>query len=144
MIAGCGGSSHSGGGSNPSAEARQTELSKVPGTANPPPLKVPPGPPPKELVVRDVKKGSGAEIQPHRGFTTNYLALDYGSGKAVEDYWQGVSFEWCWRTGGLTEGWEVGLDGMRVGGQRELIVPSDMAYDSGARVYVIELLSVTD
>ena len=42
---------------------RLDRAGEVPGTANSPPLKVPPGPPPKELVVRDVKKGTGAEIR---------------------------------------------------------------------------------
>lgn len=139
-----------GGGDDPddpaaSAEAKSAEpglIKVVPGTEKPPAFGVPPGPPPKKLITRDVKKGTGVEIQPRRRFTTNYVALEYGSGDPVEDYWKGESFNWCWRTGGLTKGWEVGLEGMRVGGQRELIVPSQMAYGSGARVYMIELLSV--
>ncbi len=124
------------------AEHRAASLKEVPGTAAPPPLTVPPGPPPKSVIAKDVKVGTGAEIQPRRGFTTNYIALDYESGNRVEDSWDGRSFEWCWRTGGLTKGWEIGLEGMRVGGQRELIVPSEQAYGSGARVYMVELLSV--
>jgi len=137
----CGGGS----GSDDSATAADgagSGVTEVPGTKKPPPLDVPPGPPPKEVVIRDVKKGHGVEIEPEQGFTTNYISLDWRTGDRVEDYWQSESFQWCWGTDQLTQGWEIGLEGMRVGGQRELIVPSRLAYGSGVRVYMVELLSV--
>ncbi len=115
---------------------------KVSGTAKPPPLEVPPGPPPKQVVVKDLRKGEGAEIQATKGFTASYIALDYGSGKQVEANWGDSAFKWFWRRGELSQGWEIGLEGLRVGGLRKLVVPSRLAYDSGARVYLVELLEV--
>ena len=42
----------------------------------------------------------------------------------------------------LGKAWEIGLNGMRVGGRRELIVLSRLAYGDGMMVYVIEPLEV--
>jgi peptidylprolyl isomerase len=42
----------------------------------------------------------------------------------------------------VVEGWEESLRGMRVGGRRELIVPSKLAYGTGTLIYVIDLLKV--
>lgn len=142
-IGGCGGDGDAEESTASAASQRESNLArKVQGTPKPPPFGVPSGPPPKEVLIKDVKVGRGVEIEPRNRFTTAYVALDYQSGDPVEDYWQSESFNWCWRTGELTKGWEIGLEGMRVGGRRELIVPSNLAYESGARVYMIELLSV--
>lgn len=150
-LAGCGGNSDAANSTESvtaSAQGSPQETkdtgppTKVEGTPSPPPLHAPSGPPPTNVVIRDVKVGTGVEIQPGKHFTTNYKSISYEYGYVAEESWTGDSFDWCWRTGGLTKGWEIGLEGMRVGGQRELIVPSKMAYGSGALVYIIELLSV--
>jgi peptidylprolyl isomerase len=118
-------------------------LKEVKGTASPPPLEVPPGPPPKRVIIKDLRKGRGVEIKRGDEFSTNYISLDYESGKQVEEYWRREPFEWIWGYGdALTKGWEIGLEGMRVGGLRKLIVPSKLAYGDGDRVYVVELLAV--
>lgn len=42
----------------------------------------------------------------------------------------------------MMQGWKIGLRGMRVGEQREFILPSRFAYGTDAVVYVVELLSI--
>lgn len=37
----------------------------------------------------------------------------------------------------MIRGWEQGVPGMRVGGQRRLVIPSDLAYGSAGRSPVI-------
>ena len=94
------------------------------------------------MVIDDVRKGRGAEIAPGDAFSANYSALDYASGEKVEEFWRTEPFQWSWRTDQLTQGSEIGLEGMRVGGLRKLVVPSRLAYGSGTRVYMVELLRV--
>ena len=45
-------------------------------------------------------------------------------------------------SGEVRDGWETGLKGMRVGGRRELILPSMLAYGTGALIYIVELLAI--
>jgi peptidylprolyl isomerase len=112
-------------------------------TSGKPPLpRIPPSsdPPPKKVVIRDIRKGHGPPIKPRQQFTTNFIAFEYDTGLETETHWGKTPFQWNWRWGGLTEGWEIGLAGMQVGGRRQLIVPSKLAYGSGDLVYLIELV----
>ena len=128
------------------AETQQEELvTKVKGAPTPPKFELPPGPPPKEVVIRDLRKGRGAEIQSDDFFSASYISLNYRTGdKVVEDSWTGGPFDWYWGREQLSQGWEIGLEGMRVGGLRELLVPSELAYGDGARAYLLELLQIGD
>ncbi len=146
-VAGCGGSGAQDVSGRPEASSTHAAQQSVPveevtGAPTPRRPRIPPGPPPKKVVIKDLKKGPGIRIQPRDGFTANFVALEYETGKEVETFWGESAFKWFWRRNQLTKGWEIGLEGMRVGGQRELIVPSKLAYDSGARVYFVELLKV--
>jgi hypothetical protein len=106
-------------------------------------LIVPTGPPPRSVVIRDLKKGTGARLRPRYWFTISYLAMEYPSREVLEDKRGAESWYWVWGNDGLTKGWEIGLKGLREGGVRELIVPSRLAYGTGTIVYVLKLLRVT-
>ena len=51
-------------------------------------------------------------------------------------------FDFTFGSGEVLQGWGIGLTGMKVGGHRELILPSRLAYGTGALLYVVELLTV--
>lgn len=100
----------------------------------------PKGPPPKRLVVKTLRKGSGAPAAVTDELSVDFVAAPYGTGNVR------------WRTRNRLEpftfhlgaydivpGWERGLDGMRVGGRREIIVPSSGSRN--ARIYVVDLLA---
>jgi peptidylprolyl isomerase len=96
-------------------------------------------------VVRDLKKGSGRAIPPKSFVTihTNYVAVNYKTGKTSEVRWRPTGgFNIEFGPGIETEGWEKGLVGMKVGGRRELRVPSRLAYGHGALFYIVDLLAV--
>lgn len=129
---------------SPSAPSGHAEAQrKVAGAASPPKVRVPTGPPPKDVVVKELRKGHGVMLKAGDWFSLNYVAVEYESGKRLEAHWErSGGFTWKFGTGEVVKGWETGLEGMRVGGRRELIVPSRLAYGGGALVYVVELLEV--
>jgi len=107
-----------------------------------PTVHVPKGPPPKKLIVRELKRGSGTMIEPYTKISTHFVGVTYSTGKPYEVRWKGYPFTIDFGPGEEIKGWEKGLVGMRVGGRRELVIPSKLAYGKGAMVYVIDLLSV--
>lgn len=100
---------------------------------------VPSGPAPDQVVIRDLKVGKGPVIKPGEFFTARYGSYSYGSGEPVESFWDVPS---GYSIGGPVEAWKVGLTGIRLGGIREFIAPSEMVYGSGARVYVVQPLKM--
>lgn len=113
--------------------------------AKPPKVAIPPGSPPTHLIVRDIKRGSGPAI-PRKGgvgIRTNYVSVSYRTGKPLEVKWEPRgAFKISFGPGLEVKGWEKGLVGMKVGGRRELRVPSRLAYGQGAVLYVVDLLGL--
>jgi peptidylprolyl isomerase len=72
--------------------------------------------------------------------SARYIALEYKTGKVFDDHWS-ETFDWGFGPGQVVRAWVKGLKGMRVGGVRELIAPSRLAYKQGAAIWVVELLS---
>jgi len=117
------------------------------------PKVVPPkGPKPKKLVIKDLEKGTGPEAKAGDEVTVHYVGVGYESGKQFDTSWDRQEpFTFTLGEGGLIKGWEEGLEGMKVGGRRELITPPAWAYGSqgggpiapnATLVFVIDLLEV--
>jgi peptidylprolyl isomerase len=104
-------------------------------------LILPSGPPPQKMVKKDLRAGKGPAIKPKQEFGVRYIALEYDSGVVRQEVWR-PSFHAAYRADELVDAFEVGLDGMRVGGLRELIAPSSLAYGDGALVYLIKLIEL--
>lgn len=138
-LAACGGSSSVR--SNQGSEASRP----IRDSPKPPHVTLPPGPAPKELVVRDIREGFGPAIPPGGDvrIDTNFVALSYRTRKPYEVRWSlGGAFNIGFGPGIEIKGWEKGLVGMKAGGRRELRIPSRLAYKEGAVLYVIDLLAV--
>jgi peptidylprolyl isomerase len=117
------------------------------------PKVVPPkGPKPKTLVVKDLEVGTGPEAKSGDELTVQYVGVGFESGKQFDSSWDRKEpFTFTLGEGNLIKGWEEGLEGMKVGGRRELITPPDYAYGSegagaiapnATLVFVIDLLKV--
>jgi peptidylprolyl isomerase len=80
-----------------------------------------------ELQVIDLIQGDGDIVPEDATITAHYTGALCSDGTIFESSHDGN----CPATFGLNqviEGWTVGVPGMRVGGTRRLIIPSDMAY----------------
>jgi peptidylprolyl isomerase len=116
-------------------------VKEVEGAPTPPPIELPKGPPPKRVVIKELRKGQGAPLRAAQDFRANYIAYEWGTGNRLERSW-GAEPTWTWGTGQLVKGLEIGIKGMRVGGLRELLVPARFAFNTSARVYLVELVKV--
>ena len=82
-----------------------------------------------ELQIIDIEEGTGAVVQPGATITAHYTGALCKNGiifQSSHDFGKPISF-------GLNQvirGWTDGVPGMKVGGMRRLIIPSDMAYGS--------------
>jgi peptidylprolyl isomerase len=128
------------------AEGHPFPKFEVDGTPAPPKVTVPSGPPPRNLVVKVLKKGVG-NIRAKWGqrLTVHFVGFNYKTKEPFEVFWgknNNDVFSFTFGSGEVRDGWETGLKGMRLGGQRELILPSRLAYGTGPLLYVVELVAI--
>lgn len=118
-----------------------------------PKVEVPPGPPPKEIEVKDLIDGDGAPAEPGQQLTVNYVGVSYSNGKEFDSSFEaGQPFPFRLGGGDVIPGWDQGLAGMKVGGRRQLTIPPELAYGKTGQppvikpnetlVFVIDLLGV--
>ncbi|HEX5990415.1 MAG TPA: FKBP-type peptidyl-prolyl cis-trans isomerase [Solirubrobacterales bacterium] len=104
----------------------------------------PAGPAPERVEIVDLHTGSGKEIEPLDWFTINYAQYDYKTGAEGERQWGDEAFHFVYGKHEIVPALEVGMLGMRVGGVREIIAPSKFVYGNQPRVYLVELLKLSD
>ena len=111
------------------------------------------------LQMTDVKEGTGAEavagktvIVHYTGWLYDEKAADHKGQKFDSSRDRGDPFDFPLGGGQVIKGWDQGVAGMKVGGQRTLVIPPELGY--GARgaggvippnatlVFEVELLGV--
>jgi peptidylprolyl isomerase len=118
-----------------------------------PKVTVPKGAPPKKLEVEDLEEGTGAEAKAGDEVTVQYVGVNYKNGKEFDASWdRGEPFTFQLGAGMVIPGWDRGVEGMKVGGRRELIIPPELAYGpegsppaigpNETLIFVIDLLEV--
>jgi peptidylprolyl isomerase len=161
LIAGCGGSNSESsigvGVENKSDESlanTETAVAKTPTSgplASEPKVTPPSGPAPTKLVSKDLITGTGKEAKSGDTVTVNYIGVLYKGGKEFDASWKRKEpFQFKLGEGQVIKGWDQGVVGMKVGGRRELIIPSELAYGktgsppaipgNAPLVFVIDLL----
>lgn len=98
--------------------------------ADEPPLPRMGSPPPGDLVMRDLKEGSGARVEGKRLLVINFVLTEWGSTTSPLDSTsrRGLARVWPYGVGKLIPGVEEGLNGMREGGRRLIVVPPALGY----------------
>ena len=110
-------------------------------------------PTPTELVIEDLVVGNGAAVVSGDTVTVNYAGTLLSGAPFDNSYDRGQPFSTKIGVGQVIEGWDKGIVGMKVGGKRRLVIPSNLAYGEvspspaipagSALVFEIELLEIT-
>jgi peptidylprolyl isomerase len=118
-----------------------------------PDVSIPDGPPPGGLQIEDLVVGDGPEAVKGTNVDVHYVGVSWSTGKQFDASWDRAD-TFGFRLGGgqVIQGWDEGVQGMRLGGRRRLTIPPEMGY--GARgaggvigpnetlVFVVDLLAV--
>jgi peptidylprolyl isomerase len=85
--------------------------------------------PPAQMVVKDIKKGTGKEAKKGDTVSVQYVGSLYHNNVVFDNSWdKGQPFSFPLGQGQVIKGWDQGVEGMKVGGRRELVIPPDLGY----------------
>ena len=133
LVAGCGSDDST---STASSSTASTEESEAPAEGEAakktaPKVTVPNGAPPKSTTTKDLEEGTGVAAKAGDVVSVNYVGVNYKTGKEFDASWaRGEPFTFTLGGGEVISGWDEGIEGMKVGGRRELIIPPNHAYGS--------------
>ncbi len=107
---------------------------------------------PTQLMTKDITIGTGAEAKAGDTVTVNYVGMLTNGTVFDASANHGTSgFTFPLGAGQVIKGWDEGVQGMKVGGKRELVIPASLGYGSQAvgpipanstLVFEVELLNV--
>lgn len=151
VFAGCGDddSTESNSGTSETTAA-QSDLTD---TKTKPAIEVPDSAPPTVLIEEELVEGTGPAAKKGDEVTVQYVGVGYESGEEFDASWdRGEPFEFPLGAGQVIKGWDEGVEGMKVGGRRQLTIPPDLAYGEAGSppsigpeetlIFVVDLLAV--
>lgn len=138
-------------GGTPTAAGRKSGISTD--MSSKPEIPEPSGEPPTKLVTTDIVEGKGATAKAGDTVAVHYVGVLHSDGEQFDASWDsGQPFSFTLGQGEVIPGWDEGIEGMKVGGRRMLVIPPDLAYGEAGQgsigpdetlVFVVDLLNVT-
>ena len=118
-----------------------------------PEIEFPDSPPPAELEITDISEGEGVEATSGKTVSVHYVGVAHSTGEEFDaSYNRGAPLDFRLGVGQVISGWDTGVQGMKVGGRRKLVIPPHLGYgDRGAGgaikpgetlIFVVDLLEV--
>ena len=109
--------------------------------------------PPSDLVITDLTEGDGEEATAGQNVSVHYVGVALSTGEEFDaSYNRGEPLTFRLGIGQVIQGWDQGVQGMKVGGRRQLVIPPHLGYgDRGAGgvikpgetlIFVVDLLGV--
>ncbi|MFG2605286.1 FKBP-type peptidyl-prolyl cis-trans isomerase [Streptomyces sp. NPDC048514] len=119
-----------------------------------PEIDFPGGEPPADLEIKDIWEGDGEEAKAGDFVKVHYVGVAFSTGEEFDASWnRGSALDFQLGVGQVIAGWDKGVQGMKVGGRRQLVIPARLAYGdrgAGARIapgetliFVCDLVGVT-
>jgi peptidylprolyl isomerase len=99
-----------------------------------PEIDFPGGEPPKDLEIKDIWEGDGPVAKAGDTVSVHYVGVAFSTGEEFDASWnRGTPLKFQLGVGQVIAGWDQGVQGMKVGGRRQLVIPAHLAYgDRGA------------
>ncbi|ALU92929.1 FKBP-type peptidyl-prolyl cis-trans isomerase [Streptomyces rubiginosohelvolus] len=99
-----------------------------------PEVDFPGGEPPADLEIKDIWEGDGPVAQAGQTVSVHYVGVSFSTGEEFDASWnRGTPLQFQLGAGQVISGWDKGVQGMKVGGRRQLTIPAHLAYgDRGA------------
>ena len=118
-----------------------------------PDVTIPEQQPPTDLVIDDETIGEGDVAAAGSSVTVLYGGVAWSSGDQFDASWDRMEpFRFGLGEGQVIQGWDDGVQGMRVGGRRRLTIPPHMGYGAAGAggviaphetlVFVVDLLGI--
>lgn len=104
-----------------------------------------------QIQSKDIVVGTGDVAVAGKQVTVNYTGVFADGKKFDSSLDRGVPFTFTLGSGMVIKGWDIGVEGMRVGGKRILVIPPELGYGSkdygpipanSTLIFEIDLLSV--
>jgi FKBP-type peptidyl-prolyl cis-trans isomerase len=83
---------------------------------------------PAKLVTRDLVVGTGTKAVASDTVMVRYVGALYTDGTVFDSSWKGGSASIEFPLSGVVPGFAQGIVGMKVGGRREIVIPSELGY----------------
>ncbi|MEO6999137.1 MAG: FKBP-type peptidyl-prolyl cis-trans isomerase [Terracoccus sp.] len=99
-----------------------------------PEIDFPEGVAPADLVIEDLIEGEGDPAKAGNTVSAHYVGVAHSTGEEFDSSWnRGNPLDFRLGVGMVIQGWDQGIEGMKVGGRRRLTIPAHLAYgDRGA------------
>jgi peptidylprolyl isomerase len=122
-------------------------------TSEKPEIDPPDGPPPTDLEITELTEGDGDEAAEGSTVSVHYVGVAHSTGEEFDaSYNRGAPLDFRLGIGQVIAGWDKGVQGMKVGGRRRLVIPPHLGYgDRGAGgvikpgetlIFVVDLVAV--
>lgn len=105
----------------------------------------------KQVQIKDTEVGAGVVAKAGKMVTVHYTGVFSDGKKFDSSRDRGTPFTFKLGAGQVIKGWDIGVEGMKVGGKRILVIPPELGYGANdygpipgnsTLIFEVELLKV--
>jgi len=108
---------------------------------------------PTDLLIEDLIEGNGDAAKAGQLAVVHYVGVSQSTGEQFDASWdRNETFSFPLGAGYVIKGWDQGVQGMKIGGRRRLVIPAHLGYgNQGAGgviapgetlIFVVDLLEL--